>query len=439
MTGSSVNSASNSTGQVKSLPHAESPQWLAFVEAKQTAVRVPGVPDWWVQGAAEARERILRSGFPTTKREDWKYTSLMPLHGKARRLSMGPVDVRGPRGLQVFTLSQLSKAIASGDASGGTPWGSHEEMRALETRLREAFSRRDLGFGAELCRAFVDDPFIVRIPKGFNAAEPVEIHWKSLPKDQWSFGLAYVDVGEGANAVLSESYGRGVDAQSVQTVLHLESSAKVSHLRTQRGEGGVVIASTLARLKSQATYHAVQVASGSGLAREDFYVELLEKHASAIADGVFVGKSKDVSDHHTNLIHLVGDTQSQQLYKGILADESRGVFNGRVVIAKGASGANSAQLNKNLLLSKKVEIDTKPELEIENDDVKAAHGAAIGRLDKEHLFYLRSRGITQAQAVEVLARGFAFEVVDKLESDSLRALGREAVNEALVGLRWEDT
>lgn len=431
MTGSLANTA----GQ-KTLPHAESPQWLAFAEAKQTPTRVPGVPDWWLKGAVEARERIYHSGFPTTKREDWKYTSLMPLHAKARRLAMGPVDVRGPRGLHVFTLSQLAKALGSTEVSA---WGSKEELLALDGRIRETFARRDLGFGAELCRAFVDDPFIVKIPKGFRATEPVEIKWKSLPKDQWSFGLAYVDVGAGADVVLSESYGRDVDAQSVQTVLHLDSSSKVAHLRAQRGHGGVVIASTLARLKAGANYHTVQVASGSALAREDFYVELLEKNASAQTDGVFVGQSKDVLDHHTNLIHQVGDTQSQQLYKGVLADESRGVFNGRVVIAKGASGANSAQLNKNLLLSKKVEIDTKPELEIENDDVKAAHGAAIGRLDKEHLFYLRSRGITQSQAVEVLARGFAFEVVDRFESGSLRTLGRQAVNEALAGLRWEDT
>lgn len=431
MTGSLANTA----GQ-KMLPHAESPQWLAFLEFKQLSARVPGTPDWWTQGALEARERIAQSGFPTTKREDWKYTSLMPLHAKARRLAMGPVDVRGPRGLQVFTLSQLTKALTADETSA---WGSKDELRALESRLRETFTRRDLGFGAELCRAFVDDPFIVKIPKGYSAAEPVEIHWKSLPKDQWSFGMTYVDVGEGADVVLAESYGRGVDAQSVQTVLHLEQSAKMSHLRIQRGEDGVVIASALARLKAKASYHAVQVSSSAALAREDFYVELLEKSASAVTDGVFVGQGKEVLDHHTNLFHLVGDTQSQQLYKGVLADEARGVFNGRVVIAKGASGANSSQMNKNLLLSKKVEIDTKPQLEIENDDVKAAHGAAVGRLDKEHLFYLRSRGITLPQAVEVLARGFAFEVVDRFESEALRKLGRQAVDEALVGLRWEDT
>jgi Fe-S cluster assembly protein SufD len=156
-----------------------------------------------------------------------------------------------------------------------------------------------------------------------------------------------------------------------------------------------------------------------------------------VVDGVFIGRSGQLLDHHTNLLHLVGETQSEQLYKGILADESRGVFNGRVVIAKGASGSNSAQLNKNLLLSKRVEIDTKPQLEIENDDVKAAHGAAIGRLDPEHLFYLQSRGIGLSQAVEVLARGFAFESIDKLESDRLREIGRIAIGDMLSGINWE--
>lgn len=435
MTGFSSNLQTKAS-EASKLPHAESPQWLEFVRAASSPARVPGVQDWWMQEAAEARTQIIRSGFPTTKQEDWKYTSLMPLHGKARRLSMGPVDVRGDtNGLHVFTLSQLSASIAAG---ANPKWGDTAELKDLESRIRKLLTRRDLGFGSELCRSFVEDPFVLKIGPEYRSERPIEIMWKSLPSDQWSLGMAIIDVAAGVNATLVESYGGGVDSQTNQTMIDLKPDSNVSHLRIQRGTGGVVLATSYARLARNAKYHAVQISSGSALSREDLYVEFIDKHSLAITDGVFVGQSGQVLDHHTNLLHHVGDTQSQQLYKGVLADESRGVFNGRVVISNGASGSNSSQLNKNLLLSKRVEIDTKPQLEIENDDVKAAHGAAIGRLDKEHLFYLRSRGISESQAVEVLARGFALEAIDKLDSDQLRARGRAAIDEALTGLRWEE-
>ena len=205
---------------------------------------------------------------------------------------------------------------------------------------------------------------------------------------------------------------------------------------------GVVTASAHIDVAAGANYHGLQVSSGSCLSREDLEVDLLFAGAKATADGVYIGKGKQVLDHHTSLCHLVGDTQSDQLYKGILSDESRGVFNGRIAIAKNAKGANSSQMNRNLLLSKKVEIDTKPQLEIDNDDVKAAHGAAIGRLDAEHVFYLQSRGIAKAQAIEILASGFAYDVIDRIEdmaeTTKLRELAKACISDALVGLTWGD-
>ncbi len=416
------------------LPHADSAQWLSLVKAFSIASTnvYPGAPDWWRLQSAKMSEMILKSGLPTTRLEDWKYTSLVSLHAKARTVALGPVDVKGPEGIQVLTLSQLD--------------GNSPTSLELRNRVREALSKNSGGFTGNLCRALVADPFVISVPKDFVSTQPIEIEWKALPEGFWSVGAAVIDVGSGARISIIERYGRSVDAQSVLSLIQVGSDAVVSHLRSQQGDGrddfGVVTAGGNVSVAKRGKYHVLQVSAGSCLSREDFSVELTEAGAEAIADGVFIGKKKQVLDHHTCLSHRVGDTQSQQLYKGILSDESRGVFNGRITIAKNAKGSNSSQMNRNLLLSRKVEIDTKPQLEIENDDVKAAHGAAIGRLDASHIFYLQSRGIAKAEATEILARGFAFEVLDRLEDSELNArlksAAKQLLMESLVGLTWGD-
>jgi Fe-S cluster assembly protein SufD len=426
MTGSSI--------EQSALPHADSAQWQSLLKAFSVASTnaFPGAPDWWRSQASAKAQQISHSGLPTTRLEDWKYTNLVQLHARDRKIALGPVDVQGPEGIQVLTLSQIERAASSD--------------RNLIGRVRKALSNETGGFTGRLCRALVADPFVICVPEGLKSAEPIEITWKALPEGFWSMGAVVVDVGPGSKVSIVERYGRGVDAQSILSLISVGAGASVTHLRSQQGAGkadvGVVTASAHIDVAEGATYHGLQVSSGSCLSREDLEVDLLFAGAKATADGVYIGKGKQVLDHHTSLCHRVGDTQSEQLYKGILSDESRGVFNGRIAIAKNARGANSSQMNRNLLLSKKVEIDTKPQLEIENDDVKAAHGAAIGRLDAEHVFYLQTRGIAKAQAIEILASGFAYDVIDRIEdideTIKLRELAKACISDALVGLTWGD-
>lgn len=420
------------------LPHADSAQWQSLLKAfavagsSNAANAVPGAPDWWRSQAAAKARQISQSGLPTTRLEDWKYTNLVQLHARDRKIALGPVDVRGPDGLQVLTLSQMER-VASVDLN-------------LISRVRKSLSKETGGFTGRLCRALVADPFVICVPEGLKSAEPIEITWKALPDGFWSMGAVVVDVGARSSVSIVERYGRGVDAQSLLTLVNVGAGARVTHLRSQQGSGkvdvGVVTAAAHIDVFEGANYHNLQVSSGSCLSREDLEVELLYAGAKATVDGVYIGKGKQVLDHHTSLCHRVGETLSEQLYKGILCDESRGVFNGRIAIAKNARGSNSSQMNRNLLLSKKVEIDTKPQLEIDNDDVKAAHGAAIGRLDAEHIFYLQSRGIGKAQAIEILACGFAFDVLDRIEdlaeTNKLRELAKVCIFDALVGLTWGD-
>lgn len=416
------------TGSSSKVSHAPSAQWLELLAAaeRQKVIFGDQPETWWREQAEKYASAWTQSGLPTTRHEEWLYTSLVPLHAKARRVGLGPVDVRAPEGVNVIRLSQL-KAEAS-------------IASETKTIVRELLTENSKVYFENIAKSLVADPFLIFVPAELKSSTPVEIDWRALPEGQWGLGVAAIVVGEKADVSLIERYGKGVDAQTHSTSMDVGAGALVSHLRVQHGDGkadGVVLSSVRTKLRAGAKYESTQVSFGSQLSREDLTVELCEAEAEAIVDGVFIGRDRQVLDHHTNLVHRVGNTVSRQLYKGILSDESRGVFNGRIAIAKNASGSNSAQMNKNLLLSKKVELDTKPQLEIDNDDVKAAHGAAIGRLDADHIFYLRSRGIDEGQAIEMLARGFAFEATERLGSDGLRKIGIAEIETGLRGLKWD--
>lgn len=416
----------SSTEPVKqtSLGHAISPQWTALIEAADASVsRFASQPEaWWAQQAHQLRPLWMASGLPTMRLEGWKYTSLVSLHDKRRDVQPALCELKAPSEVVFARLSELSSRVDI---------AQFNSLKALFLKPT------DVEF-ENIARSLVADPYVISIPAGTKSETPIEINWSSASDDCWNFGVVGILVGAGADVSIVETYGRGLSAATLVTLLDVGVGGKAAHLRLQNGAGAdAVIASTRAYVATAASYETSQVSFGAELSRENLTVELLGASAETTVDGVFIGRSRQTLDHHTNLVHRVGSTTSRQIYKGILSDESRGVFNGRIAISKNASGSDSSQMNRNLLLSKKVEIDTKPQLEIDNDDVKAAHGAAIGRLDPEHVFYLRSRGIEQSQAIEILSRGFAFEGVSRLTSPTLRARGTEAIEVGLRGLSWE--
>ena len=418
-----------SLSNISKISHGNTAAWVRLQSAPaDVATEMRAQPaTWWSAQADQISKTWLETGLPSTRLEDWKYTSLASFHSKARTAGLGGIAVAAPNGVQVLRLSEVDRGAKLSDAD--------------RTTIREMLSSRENVFFENMAKSLVADPVVIVVPAKYASEQAIEINWRGLPDGQWGFGVAAVLIGEGASVSLVEKYGAGSDAQTHSTILRICRGAKLSHLRLQTGESrvgsGFVMSSTHARVMADANYQNAQVSFGSQLSREDLVVELCEAGAETVTDGVFIGRSAQLLDHHTNLIHRVGNTTSRQIYKGVLADEARGVFNGRIAISKNASGSHSSQMNKNLLLSRKVELDTKPQLEIDNDDVKAAHGAAIGRLDPEHIFYLRSRGIEMSQAVEILARGFANEAVQRLDSSALRSAGIAAIERGLSGLSWE--
>lgn len=370
--------------------------------------------------ATAARERSRLAAVPTPRDEDWKYTSLKRFTAKTRRphqLQIVQIETRA-LGAKLRRLSQLAGPEA-------------ETIRRLfPAPANTAPSAR--GYFHDLATGLCEDPYVLWLETGTEAAE---INWISGGAGAMDIGVLYVLLPAGCQATLVENYGENADALVSRLQVHVAKGASLEHVRLQMGgPETTVIASVTADVERDASYRLTTIGLGAALARETIDVHLREAGATTDLNGLILASGNQHVDHHTNIEHAVGDTTSRQLYKTILAGESRGVFNGRIAIGRGAVRAQAAQMNRNLLLSQKAEIDTKPQLEIDNDDVKATHGATIGRLDPEHIFYLRSRGLSLAQASRVLAGGFALEMIESMSSKELRQRLHQRLDLALAAL-----
>ena len=227
----------------------------------------------------------------------------------------------------------------------------------------------------------------------------------------------WISVGEGSAVTVVEEYlGEGETASFTNAVTEIETgeNARVEHIRLQReGSSGFHIGSLSARLARNAHLISHSLSTGGKLVRIDIDAVLAEEGAETTLNGLYLPTARQHVDHHTHVDHAAPHTSSRQVYKGVLGGKSRGVFNGRVVIRSGAQKVEAAQANHNLLLSREALVNTNPELEIFADDVKAQHGATIGQIEEEHLFYLRSRGLTAAEARRLMIFAFANEMLDR--------------------------
>ncbi|MES2204210.1 MAG: Fe-S cluster assembly protein SufD [Pseudomonadota bacterium] len=207
---------------------------------------------------------------------------------------------------------------------------------------------------------------------------------------------------------------------NIFTEIVLEKNAKLSLYKKQRlNNNSFLIDFILVNQSANSTFNSVTLDKGAALSRTDFEVHLNAPHAEASLQGAYLTKGEQIADHHSVIYHHVPHCQSKQHYRGILDDKSKAIFNGKVVFERDAQKSVTEQLNKNLLLSNQAEIDTKPELEIYADDVKASHGATVGQLDQQALFYLQARGIALEEAKALLMEGFLQEIFLNSENNTV--------------------
>lgn len=342
------------------------------------------------------------SGFPTVRDEDWKYTNVAPL-------------VSGPE----------RWSVASGQS---------EHLADNDFDLIGRFNIRRNGFAA-LNLAFGEFQ-VIRIAKETSIAEPVELHF-AADENTAVFPHVLVIAETGSKATIVESYAspaKSFTNAAIQVVV--EDNANLTHYRVQRESVDAFhVGTTEVSLGRNSRYDSTNINLGGAISRHDIDLKFTATGGEAFVDGLYMMGGTQHADTHSIIDHMVPNCTSHQTYKGVLNDKSRGVFNGKVMVRENAHGTDAQQSNKNLLLSNDARVDTKPQLEIFNDDVKCSHGATVGQLEEEELFYLLTRGLPDTLARNLLTYGFAEAIIRKVGIESIRAdLDKAVLNRLAVKL-----
>ena len=265
--------------------------------------------------------------------------------------------------------------------------------------------------------SFVGLGLIVRFSKEYKEDKPVKIifdldHFSE--KDLYvHYNIDVIAEQESEARLFIETQGQTFSGlANFCTRVRAQASAKLSLFNKEwGGPQSFLINNVQSEVAEGAEFTHFDFTFPSQWSRHNINVNLLDKNARTDLKGAYFNDLKNFSDHHTFIKHSKGHTESNEDYRGLLSDEAKAVFNGKIYIEKKASKSNSEQINKNLMLSKKAEVDTKPELQIYNDDVKAAHGATVGQLDEEQRFYLLSRGYSRDDASRILSKAFVYDLL----------------------------
>lgn len=327
----------------------------------------------------EAFARFEATGFPTPKDEDWKYTN-------------------------VAAVDSGQWTVNSAGASGDV--GEFNFRRNGFTALNLAFA----------------DVVVVRIPSETIVVEPIELSF-TAEDGKAIFPHVIVVAESGSKATIVETYaasGRGFTNAAVQVLV--EENANLTHYRVQKDSVEAFnYGVTEVAVHRGGHYDSTNINLGAALSRHDIELKFVAEGAEAWVDGLYMLSGDQHHDTHSIIDHALPNCLSHQTYKGVLNDSSRGVFNGKVFVRENAHGTDAQQSNKNLLLSNEARVDTKPQLEIFNDDVKCSHGATVGQLEDEELFYLQARGLPTDLAKNLLTYGFAEEVINKIEIEAIKS------------------
>jgi Fe-S cluster assembly protein SufD len=417
-----------------------------FAEARSA---VPGVALPWLDAARdEAMERFRRTGFPTRKVEAWKFTSLVPL---ARTIFRGDPEANAARiaratieahrltpdcHLAVFINGRFQPALSD---LGRLPTGTRvvDLSRADESDLKPMTAPPAVA-DAPAARALVDlntalmrDGAVVHLGRG-AVIDPVQLLFLTLPGAEPCVAhLRNLLVAEaGSSATVVETYaglGHGIYWTNAVTQVAVAPNAVLRHYKLQaEDESAFHVGATSIRLERDAAYRAFVLSLGAQLARNELDVALAGEHAEACLAGATLARGAQHLDTMLRVEHVTARGTSSQDFKSVVDGRAHAVFQGRIRVAPDAHKTDARQLNRTLLLSGTAAADTKPELEILADDVKCSHGATVGDLDKDALFYLRARGLREADARAMLIDAFVGELIDAIEGEAAQAYFRRA-------------
>lgn len=422
----------------------------AFSDVQQRTSRQPK----WLQSLRQrAFEHFIDTGFPTTKDEAWRFTNLAPISRESFRVpGSGPIDPAfddlGPFLLPavccrlVFVNGRFASQLSDWlKLPAGVQAGSLADQIAGNGRILEPRLGRYLDVEADpfcaLNSAFLEDGAYLHIARKAEVAAPIHLLFLyaggNTPAMVHPRNLIIAEPHAHAD-ILEEhiSLDDGTFFINSATELVAAENSKVAHHMIERvNRGSFHIANLRAEQERNASASLHSVLLGGGLVRNNIHPVMSGEAGECLINGLFIGDGKQHLDNYMLVEHAAPHCASHQFYNGILGGSAHGVFHGRIIVHKVAQKTDAKQTNRNLLLSDNAQIDTKPQLEIYADDVKCTHGATIGQIDEQALYYLRSRGIDESSARELLLLAFAGECLGRIQSATIREHIERFVHESL--------
>jgi Fe-S cluster assembly protein SufD len=356
----------------------------------------PAAPQPWLQALRErAFARFAELGFPNTHNEEWRFTNVSPIARSTFKPATDRASVTVPENVKKLEPGEVEEYLARHAAIDGNAFV------ALNT-------------------AFLDRVTVLQVPRNAVIEQPIEITYEGTDGGV-SHPRVLILVNANAQCTIIETYkGAGTYFHNAVTEIVVADRAVVDHYKVQQESVQAFHIATLhATLGRSASFSSHSISLGGALVRNDANATLSEG-SDATLNGLYIVNGSQHIDNHTMIDHAMPHGTSHELYKGILDGKAHAVFNGKIIVRKDAQKTDSKQTNKNLVLSDDSVVDTKPELQIFADDVRCTHGATIGQLDAESLFYLQSRGIGKDDARSLLTFAFAQDVIDRIKVQSLR-------------------
>jgi len=425
-------------------------QYLETFKRFEAQARQPA----WISPLRKAGiTRFAELGFPTLQQEDWRFTNVAPIAS----LPFKPVlhalrDGLGPDRIAQLTFGRLAAHrlvfidghyAAALSAPGPQPGGVL--IRSLAAALADhadvvrghlaQHPQTDDNAFAALNSAFFQDGGFVYVPAGRQTEAPVHLLFISTAKEPGATAQPrnLVIAEKGARATVLESYvslAEGPHFTNPVTELALGEGAAIEHVKFQdESQNAFHIAALRAHLGRSSNLISHSIATGARLSRNTIHTALAGEGVECVLNGLYLTRGEQLADHHMVVEHAQPHCNSHEYFNGILDGRSKGVFHGRILVRPAAQKTDAKQTNKNLLLSDEATVDTKPQLEIYADDVKCTHGATVGQLNDESIFYLRARGIGAETARRMLIHAFAGEIIERVQLAPAR--------EELDKLIWE--
>ncbi len=416
---------------------ANSSGYLESVLAGQP--HLPASPLAWFNALrAEAVDRVGVLSVPTTRDEEWRFTDISPL----TKLPFQPVRTAislQAADIERFYLEEAATRLVFVDGVYAPQLSSPaKDGGVLVTNLAAAVTAHPAAIKPHLGRhtefrnnifaalntAFLHDGALIAVPRNASLAAPVHLLFIATQKEAASYPRCLLVAESGSAVTVIEDYVALQEEAyftNAVTEIALADNARVNHVRVQRDSGQAFhIANCAVSLAHASRYQSVSVTLGARISRYDLNVLQAGEGAECAIDGLALITDRQLADSHTCIDHAKPHGVSRQLHKCIVGGAAHAVFNGKIMVRPGAQRTDSSQSSRNLLLSDKARVDTKPQLEIFADDVKCAHGATVGQLEAEEVFYLKSRGLSDATARNLLTYAFGAEVIARIPVASLR-------------------